>query len=199
MTKAEIIKHPVEKVGNNLKQSAWIAVVESLLTAIIGILLITWPNAVIKIIAYIAGIFFIVKGAYQVINYFIVKGQNDFFNNALLSGVISILIGITVLVMGEEIANVFRIVIGIWMIYESLVRINTSIKLHAANIQAWKYILIAALIMLVLGVFITFYSGAVVTLIGWMMILVGIIGILGDVVFIQHVNTLVEKITGNSK
>ena len=199
MIKSELIKQPVEKIGSNLKQSAWMAVIESLLTAIIGILLITWPNAVIKIIAYIAGIFFIVKGAYQVINYFIVKGQNDFFNNALLSGVISILVGITVLVMGEEIANVFRIVIGIWMIYESLVRINTSIKLHAANIQAWKYILIAALVMLVLGVFITFYSGAVVTLIGWMMILVGIIGILGDVVFIQHVNALVEKLTGNSK
>ena len=66
--------------------------------------------------------------------------------STLLSGVISILVGITVLVMGEEIANVFRIVIGIWMIYESLVRINTSIKLHAANIQAWKYILIAALV-----------------------------------------------------
>ena len=118
MIKSELIKQPVEKIGSNLKQSAWMAVIESLLTAIIGILLITWPNAVIKIIAYIAGIFFIVKGAYQVINYFIVKGQNDFFNNALLSGVISILVGITVLVMGEEIANVFRIVIGIWMIYE---------------------------------------------------------------------------------
>ena len=198
MSKVEIIKRPTEKVSNNLKQSAWMAVIESLTTALIGIFLVAWPNVVIKVIAYIVGIFFVVKGAYQVINYFVAKGQNDFFNNELLAGVISILIGITALIMGEEIANVFRIIIGIWMIYESLVRMNTAIKLHAAGIEAWRYILILALVMLVFGVFITFYSGAVVALIGWMMILVGIVGIVGDVTFIQYVNAIVEKLTGNN-
>ena len=198
MSKVEIIKRPTEKVSNNLKQSAWMAVIESLTTALIGIFLVAWPNVVIKVIAYIVGIFFVVKGAYQVINYFVTKGQNDFFNNELLAGVISILIGITALIMGEEIANVFRIIIGIWMIYESLVRMNTAIKLHAAGIEAWRYILILALVMLVFGVFITFYSGAVVALIGWMMILVGIVGIVGDVIFIQYVNAIVEKLTGNN-
>ncbi len=198
MSKVEIIKRPTEKVSNNLKQSAWMAVIESLATALIGIFLVAWPNVVIKVIAYIVGIFFVVKGAYQVINYFVTKGQNDFFNNELLAGVISILVGITALIMGEEIANVFRIIIGIWMIYESLVRMNTAIKLHAAGIEAWRYILILALVMLVFGVFITFYSGAVVALIGWMMILVGIVGIVGDVIFIQYVNAIVEKLTGNN-
>jgi uncharacterized membrane protein HdeD (DUF308 family) len=199
MPKAEIIKRPIEKVSGNLKQSAWMAVIESLTTAIVGILLIAWPDVVIKTIAYIVGIFFVIKGAYQVINYFIIKGQNDFFNNGLLLGIISVLIGITAFVMGEEIAHVFRIIIGIWMIYESLVRINTAIKLHAAGIQAWKYILILALAMLVLGVFITFYSGAVITLIGWTMVFVGIIGVVGDIMFIQYVNTIVEKLTGTTQ
>lgn len=192
MAKAEIIKHPIEHVSGDLKKSAWSAILESLITMVLGILLIAWPDVVIKVVAYVVGIFFIVKGAYQIINYFLVKGQNDFFNNSLLTGVISALIGMTLLLIGEEIANVFRIVIGVWMIYESLVRINTSIKLHAANIAAWKYTLIFALMMLVLGVFVTFYNGAVLTLIGWMMILAGIIGILGDIMFVQHVNNIVE-------
>ena len=199
MSKVEIIKRPVENVSGNLKQSAWMAVVESLATIVIGILLIAWPEAVIKAIAYIAGGFFVVKGAYQIINYFIVKGHNDFFNNNLLAGVISVLVGITALAMGEQIATVFRVVIGIWMIYESLVRMNTAIKFHSAGITSWRYILIVALLMLVFGVFVTFYTGAVVTLIGWMMILVGVIGIVGDIVFIQYVNLLVEKITGSTK
>ena len=199
MAKVEIIKHSAEKISGNLKQSAWMAVIESLATIVIGILLVVWPDVVIKVIAYVVGIFFIVKGAYQIINYFVVKGQTDFFNNGFLFGVISVLVGITALVIGEEIANIFRIIIGIWMIYESLVRINTAIKLHAANIQAWKYILILALIMLVLGMFVTFYSGAIITLIGWMMVLVGIVGIIGDVMFIQYVDTLITKITGSTK
>ena len=199
MSKVEIIKRPVEKISSDLKQSAWMAVIESLATAIVGILLIAWPDTVIKIIAYIVGIFFVVKGAYQIINYFVVKGQHDFFNNSLLTGVVSVLVGIAALVMGEEIASVFRVIIGIWMIYESLVRMNTAIKLHSAGIQAWRYIIILALMMLVAGVFITFYSGAVVALVGWMMILTGIIGIVGDIMFIQYVNALAEKLTNFNK
>ncbi|MBR0430993.1 DUF308 domain-containing protein [Candidatus Saccharibacteria bacterium] len=199
MPKAEIIKRPIDHISDNLKKSAWSAILESLITMILGILLIAWPDIVIKVVAYVVGIFLIVKGAYQIINYFIIKGQNDFFNNSLLAGVISALIGLTLLLIGEEIANVFRIVIGVWMIYESLVRINTSIKLHAANISTWKYTLIFALMMLVLGVFVTFYNGAVLTLIGWMMILAGLIGILGDIMFIQHVNNIIETLNKRMK
>lgn len=199
MAKTEVIKHPVETIGGDLKKSAWAAIFESLITIILGIFLIAWPDTVVKIIAYVVGTFFVIKGAYQVINYFLIKGQQDFFNNSLLSGVVSILIGLTLFLMGEEIANVFRIVIGVWVIYESLVRISTSIKLHAAGIQAWKYTLILSLMMLVLGVFVTFNSGAVVTLIGWLMILAGFIGIVGDIIFVQYVNKIADIITGKVK
>lgn len=199
MSKMEIIKRPVENLSGDLKKSAWGAILESLATMVLGVFLIAWPDVVIQVIAYIVGTFFIIKGAYQVVNYFIIKGQNDFFNNGLLSGIISILVGLALLLIGEEIANVFRIVIGIWIIYESLVRINTSIKLHAAGIKAWQYVLILALMMLVLGVFVTFYSGAVVTLIGWLMILAGLIGIVGDVMFIQYISKITDIITGKVK
>lgn len=198
MAKAEIIKRPIDKISGDLKKSAWFSTFESLITVILGILLIAWPDTAIKVIAYVVGVFLIVKGAYQVINYFVVKGQKDFFNNSLLAGVISLLIGLALLLIGEEIVNVFRIVIGIWMIYESLVRINTSIKFHAAGIQAWRYILILAILMLVLGVFVTFYKGAVVTLIGWMLVLTGIIGIIGDVMFVQYVNKIADALTGKT-
>ena len=198
MAKAEIMKRPVEQVGGDLKKSAWSAIFESLITVILGILLIAWPDTIVKVIAYVVGVFLIIKGAYQVINYFIVKGQNDFFNNSLLAGVISLLIGLALLLIGEEIVNVFRIVIGVWMIYEALVRISTSIKLHAANIPAWSYMLILSIIMLLLGVFVTFNQGAVVTLIGWMMILAGIIGVVGDVMFIQYIGKIADTLTGKA-
>ena len=194
----EVIKQPVEKIGGALKKNAWAAIFESIVTVVLGILLIAWPDTIIKIIAYVVGVFLIIKGAYQTINYFIVKGQNDFFNNNLLSGVISLLLGLALILIGEEIINVFRIIIGIWMIYEALVRINTAIKLHAVGISAWKYVLILAIMVLVLGIFVTFYSGAVVTLIGWMMILAGVIGIVSDTMFIQYVDKVSNIITSKT-
>ena len=194
-TKAEIIKRPIERVRGDIKKSAWSACLESLALVILGILFVVWPDTMIHVLAYVVGAFFIVKGGFQVINYFIEKGQNDFFNNGLLSGVVSILIGIAALVIGDDIANIFRVIIGILIIYESLVRINTASKLASANIGTWKYIIIVALVMLVLGIFVTFNSGAVVQLVGALMITTGIVGIVGDIMFIQHVNTIVDTLT----
>lgn len=193
MSKVEIIKRPVEQVGGEIKKSAWSAIIESLAILILGILFVAWPDVMIQVVAYVVGIFFIVKGTFQIINYFIEKGQNDFFNNNLLMGVISALIGVAALVIGADIANIFRIVIGIFMIYEALVRMNTALKLHTAGIGIWRYVLILALVILVLGVFVTFND--VATVIGWMMIIAGIVGIVGDVMFIQQVNTVVERLT----
>ena len=199
MDKVEIIKRPVEQIGGVLKKSAWMMVLESLIMMVLGVLLIAWPEVVIRVIAYVVGTFFVVKGGYQIINYFVVKGQNDFFNNDLLWGVIGVLIGVTAFVMGEEIAGIFRVVVGIWMIYEALTRINVAIKLGSAKVTAWKYVLILALVMLTMGAFVTFNTGAVTILIGWMMIIDGIAAIVGDIMFIQQVNTVTEKITNLAK
>lgn len=199
MTKAKIIKHPVEQIGINIKRKAWFAIIESLVVLIFGILIVVWPNITILVAANILGVIFIASGIYQIINYFVVKGQTDFFNNGLLAGVLSLIVGIAAIVIGEDLANIFRIVIGIWLIYESLVRMNTAIKLHAVGVKAWSYILIIAICMLVVGIFITFNTGAVMMLIGWMMILSGIFSIVSDVMFIQYVDTVTDAITGKNK
>ena len=195
MPAVEIIKRPIEQIGASIKKNAWFAVIESIVILIFGILLIVWPDITVVVISNILGAIFILSGIYRIINYFIVRGQKDFFNNSLLFGVISVLVGIAAIVVGEDIANAFRIIIGIWMVYESLVRVNTAIKLQAVDVKSWSYILIIALAMLALGVFVTFNNGAVMQLIGWMMVVTGIIGIVGDVMFIQQVNDVITKLT----
>ena len=197
--KAEVIKRPIEQVSGNIKRAAWSAMLESFVLIILGILFVIWPDTMIKILAYFIGIFFIVKGGYQVISYYMEKGQKDFLNNGLITGVVFILIGIAALIIGEDIAKIFRVVVGIIVIYESLVRINTAAKLSSVGVDSWKYILALALIMLVLGIVITFNTGAIVSLIGWLMVATGIIGLISDAMFIQHLNVVVDKVTGKEQ
>ncbi len=199
MSKVEIIKRPVEQIGSDIKKSAWSASIESLALLIIGVLFVIWPEAMVRILAYIVGAFFIVKGGNQIISYYMEKGQNDFFNNKLLTGVVSVLIGIASLTIGEDIAHVFSVIIGILIIYESLVRINAATKLASAGIKAWQPILTLGLVMLVVGVVVTFLSHGATVLVGWMMILTGIVGLVGDIMFIKHLNVLIDKLTGTSK
>ena len=200
MSKVDIIKRPVEQAGSNIKRRAWSAIIESAVILIIGILFVFWPDEMKKLLAYLVGAFCIIRGGVQIISYYMVeKGQNDFFNNNLLYGVVTVILGIAALCIGEKVADIFRIVIGIIIIYESLVRINAAVKLYSAKIKAWQIILVIALAMLVMGIFVTFYSGAIMQLFGWMMVLTGLVGIVGDVVFIKHVNIIIDKITGQAK
>ncbi len=191
--KVEIIKRPAEQIGSDIKKSAWSAVFESLAIAILGILFVIWPETMMDIVTYVVGAIFIIKGGFEVINYFLEKGQNDFYNNGLLTGVVSILIGVAALVAGDRIANVFRIIVGVFIIYEALVRVNTAIKLHSAGIQAWKYVLIIALAVMVLGIFVAFND--IASVIGWIMIAAGVIGVVGDILFAKQVDILIDRLT----
>ena len=189
----EIIKRPLEQVGADVKKMAWTSVLESLAILVLGILFVAWPDVMVQVVSYVVGAIFIAKGAFQIITYFMEKGQRDFFNNGLLAGTVSVLIGIAALVIGQDIANIFRLIVGVFLVYEALVRVNTAIKLNAAGVAVWKYVLVIALAVLVLGIFVTFND--VTTVIGWMMIIAGVIGVVGDTMFIQQVNNVVEKLT----
>ena len=200
MAKVAIIRHQSKhQTSGDFKKTAWSAATESLALLILGILLIVFQEEMVKVLAYVVGAFFMVKGGYQVISYYMDNGQNNFFDNRLLGGIISILIGVVALVAGENIAAVFRVVMGVIIIYESLVRINTASKLASAGINSWRYIMILALVMLVLGIFVTFNAGAVVALVGAMLVITGVVGLVGDVMFIQHLNTLIDRFTGKEK
>lgn len=192
--KAEVIKNPVKHISGEIKKSAWSAVAESFIILIIGIMFVIWPEKMAQVVAYIVGIALVVKGGFEVFNYYMDKGQNDFFNNHLLSGIVSILIGVVALVMGPNIANVFRVILGIFLIYEALVRLNTASKLYHAGIGIWRAIAVLALTILVLGIFVTFND--IATVIGWAMVIAGIVGIVGDVMFIGQLNNFVNKVTG---
>ena len=189
--KAEIIKRPIERMGSNVKQTAWTSALESFVTLVLGILFIIWPDMMIQLVAYIIGTVFIIKGCFDILAYFIDK--RNVYSNLLFSGVVAALVGIVALVAGPNIANVFRIIVGVFLIYEALSKLNSAIKLYYAKINLWRFVAALALVVLVLGIFVTFNDTAAV--IGWAMVIAGCVGIVGDVMFIQQVDRVIEVLT----
>ncbi len=188
------MKAKVEKIKQPSGKNAWMAVLESLITLVMGIMLVTWPNSIIKIIAYIVGGFLLARGIYSIVTYYASnKVKNGLLDNELMWGIISAVVGLVVMIMGGQIAGVFRIIVGIWIIYEALVRIRNALRLRAASVDNWKYSMIIAAAMLCFGLFITFFDGAMIVLIGWMMIIVGVIGVLSDAMFVQYINSFTHK------
>lgn len=173
------------------KSTGWMAILESIIVGVLGALLIWNPQGILKIIFYVVGIFFMVKGVYRIINYFVVHGKYDFYSNDLLYGVIALVFGIIAVVLWEKLSGAIGIVVGAWMIYGALVRMNTAIKLHAAGVKEWFYVLILALVMLALGIYMLISGVSIVlAVVGWIMIAAAVVGIIDDVIFIRNIDAI---------
>ena len=121
----------MEYLQKILKKSGQASIIESIIFAILGIVLIAKPEETVKVISYILGAGLIIVGIYQIVNYIKMNGQNDLYNYHLIYGVMTIVIGIITIIYSATIGSIFRIIIGIWIIYSSVVRASSSLKLRA--------------------------------------------------------------------
>ena len=182
----------VQPIVKRAKTAGWVAILESVLIGVLGGLLVWRPEGVMKVIFYVVGICLMVKGVYHVVNYFAVHGKYDFYNNDLLYGIIALVFGVLSVVLWEQFSNVIGIVVGAWMIYGALVRMNSAIKLHAAGVKDWFYVMLLALVMLALGIYMVISVGAVLAVVGWVMIAAAVVGIIDDFVFMRNIDAIAE-------
>lgn len=174
------------------RSTGWLAILESVIIGILGALLIWQPSNILKIIFYVVGIFLIVKGVYHIVNYFAVHGRYDFYNNDLLYGIVALVFGVVCVILWEQLSNAIGIVVGAWMIYGALVRLNTAIKLHAVGVKEWFYVLLLSLVMLALGIYMVISVDAAVIVVGWIMIAAAIVGIIDDAIFLRNIDAVAE-------
>lgn len=171
-----------------LKKNSWASILESLVFAILGIILVCRPEGTVKLITGVLGTIFIVIGILKIINYFSSKGVNDFFNYDLIYGLTSIVIGFIAMFYMNIIGSIFRITIGIWIIYTSFVRINASIQIKRVGSEVWIYSLILALIMFSCGLYVVINSNAIIVSIGIIMIVYAVIDIIENIIFMKNVD-----------
>lgn len=180
----------MEKLKKILKKTGWVSILESIIFAILGIILVCKPEGTMRLITTILGTIFIIMGIYKIIIYFASKGVNDFFNYDLIYGLTSIVIGIVSMVYLDVIGSIFRIIIGIWIIYSSFVRINSAIQIKNIGNRAWIYGLILAIIMFICGLYILVNEGAIIVTIGSIMIIFAIIDIIENIIFMKNVHNI---------
>lgn len=182
----------IEPVVRRAKNVSWLAILESLVVGVLGVLLLVNPEGITKVIFYTVGIFLMIKGVYKIINYFAIHGKYDFYNNDLLYGIVALVFGVVAVVLWEQLGQVIGIVVGAWMIYGALVRMNAAIKMHSAGIKEWFYVLLLSMVMLALGIYMVISVGAVIAIVGWAMVASAVIGILDDLIFIRHLDAVTQ-------
>lgn len=169
-----------------LKKAGWTSILTSIVFAIIGLIMIFYPDTTMKFISTILGIFFIVVGIIKVISYFASKGNSTFFTNDIAWGLIAIIIGLVTMVYSSTIESIFRIMIGIWIIYSGFTRFTLSFRLKDVNVKLWAVVLTLAVLMIVGGLYVTFYPGALIVTLGVIVLIYAIMDLIESFIFMRN-------------
>ena len=180
----------MEQFKGILKKSGVTSIVESIVFAILGIILIIKPDTVMSIIAYIIGAIFIAAGVIKILSYVHEKGQKDLYNYELIFGIMAAVVGVVVIIHGNAISQIFGIIIGMWIIYSSVVRFSSALKLKSTNSNIWLYSVIISIAMFLLGLYMVLGNGAVIVTIGIIVLVYSILDIIENVILINNVKKL---------
>lgn len=170
-----------------LKKTGVANSIAAVIFLIMGIILIADPTGVMKAISIVLGIGIIAVGVIKLVMYFKDKENYDFYNYDLIYGILAVVLGIVVMKYGHVIEAVFRLALGIWIIYSGLMRIGLAIKLKAVNAKVWSVGLVLAICMLVGGLYIVFNSGAFIATIGWIVVIYSIMDLIESLIFVKNI------------
>ena len=173
------------------KKAGWTSVITSIVFALIGLVMICYPETTMQFISTILGIFFIVVGVIKVINYFVSKGNSTFFTNDIAWGLIAIVIGLVTMVYSSTIESIFRIMIGIWIIYSGFTRFSLSFRLKGVNDKVWAIVLTLAVLMIIGGLYVTFYPGALILTLGVIILIYAIMDLIESFIFMRNMKDIV--------
>ena len=191
MSRAEEVGY--DTVGQVAKGVGFLSILEALAVGVMGILMILYPDTVTKVVFYVIGIFLMVKGIYKVINFFAMHSKTDFYNNDLLYGVIALVFGVLIVVLYERLQEVLGIIIGVWIIYSALVRMNTSIKMHAAGLREWFYVFLFSAVMLALGIYAIVNFSILPATLGWVLLASAIVSLIDDTLFMRRLHDVLNS------
>lgn len=181
----------VEYLDKMLKKTGYISILESIVFIILGGILIWKAEAAIKVISVILGLIFIVMGAGKIIGHFSInKKFIEFYDYELIYGLMAVVFGFIIIYYSSTIETILRIIIGIWIIYSSFVKLTLSLKIKQVESRAWIYSVILSIVMFVCGIYIILNEGTIIATVGIIMIIYSIIDIIEDLICIKNIKEI---------
>lgn len=172
-----------------LKKSSWTDIIVSLLFVLFGIMLIARPEAIMSTVSILLGSICIIMGTLKGIDYF-ASGKND--NYLLAIAIVAVITGIIIMFCADIILSVFRILIAIWIIYSGIVNLQTTIVWKDYKSRLWLLTLLLALTMIIGGIYILVNNGAMLQIVGGIIVAYGIMDIMESAIFIKRIDNYLD-------
>jgi len=169
---------PGGSIAQGAKRLWWLVLVTGVVSVLVGILLLAWPNKTLLVLMVVLGIYLLVFGALRFIEAVFDTEMDQRGLNVIL-GILAVVLG--VLMMREPVRFVWvaAIVVGLFWLIRGLIELFRSIARRDEPDRGWR--LSAGLISVVAGAVILLWPGASVLVVamisGIYLIVVGIIDV----------------------
>lgn len=141
--------------------------ISSILLLILGIILITNSNQIVTIAFQIIGIIIIIYGLYRIFHYISLKKQFKMEDNdSLITGIISITIGILLILLASIIEVGLRYLIGFFLILNGLNKIVTYLNFQTKTSYLLLGNLFIGIILILFGLYTIFIANAALIIVG---------------------------------
>ncbi len=125
------------------------SVITSIILGIVGVLLILWSEVVTDVISKLVGVFLIVAGSVNLYDFYKSDRNSVFARSKVLYGVISFIAGIVFFTKPGLIKDLISVVVGIYILIASMLKIREALALKKIGIDKWLTPFVLAVIELV--------------------------------------------------
>ena len=136
-------------MGKKLK---WNLILMSILYLALGIFLLMVPGTALNIVCYALGGVVLACAAVQLIRYFVVERGVFQSQLTLISGLVCLGLGAFLIIRSDIVVRILPIVFGLFVIFDSLGRIQNALELRRCEYSSWKGFLLLAVLSIVLGI-----------------------------------------------
>ena len=137
-----------------LRKMFTLSIFSSILFIVIGLLLFFKPGDTLKTISYIIGGLILVFGIFGVARFS--KSEKKGLNFDLIYAILSFVAGLIVIFNPEALASIIPIILGIWIVINSAIKIQYSFYIKSDTSKKWVATLVMSLITLVCGIVLLF-------------------------------------------
>lgn len=134
-----------------INQSKWAYVILSIVLIALGICIMIWPEFSALTLCYIAGGIAVVGGIVKIISYFMGDPSFAPFRLDFAFGLMSVVIGAVLLFHPGDVLLLLPIVIGLFILIDSIFKLQTAIDAKRLAVPGWWVVLLFALLCAVLG------------------------------------------------
>ena len=136
-------------MGKKLK---WNLILMSVLYLALGIFLLMVPGTALNVVCYALGAVVLACAVVQLVRYFAVERGIFRSQLTLISGLVCLGLGAFLIIRSDIVVRILPIVFGLFVIFDSLGRIQNALELRRCNYDSWKGFLLLAVLSIVLGV-----------------------------------------------